>query len=528
MWNTPPLTISITGILFLIIAYRLVRQRYPDIHPFALYHQSSISPVRNSEESAVYRSTLTPFTYPLISGLNIREGHSFRDGDLRDIWNFAKKGKLGFVNKKGDAILYHDYETELTPLLHTVASRFNEYVPGIKKIGIYLPNSIENVITSFAAAHYSMETVLLPLVSDMGEISRYLEISQPELLIFEAGVLDFTKLSLPESIQCLIIVVPSIQDHLEWKDQLDEKVGSSISVRTWEDVVSSVSHPTTVVDVPEGALTGPAITVPYTATNGKVELATFSHRNTVSAVATQLRIVPKSESFKSTDIVIPLDSLQNMYIRIMFLSALTAGATVVFCGTTSEGFDVDDLQAINPTILVVSSKSLHHVLNYTPGPLTNLRLKRAQGILASGNLPWPVLRLFPKLRLIYTHDEQLPRQRETKSSRANDKTGSLTSAQLSLLRALLGARVVYALTNPRIAGPICQTHIYDYRNLGAVRVFGPVVPALEAVVKDTEHLKGGDRQGHLFVRGLPTADRGWITTNIVGEWGDDGCFRELY
>ncbi|KAJ8102629.1 hypothetical protein POJ06DRAFT_245168 [Lipomyces tetrasporus] len=525
MVDLPPLTNCLIGALLLVIAYRLVRQRYPDIHPFALYHQSSISPIRNSEESAVHRSTLTPFTYPLISGLNIREGHSFRDGDLRDIWNFAKKGKLGVFNKKSDVIEYHDYDTELTSLVQTVASRFSEYVPGISKIGIYLPNSVENVVTSFAAAHYNMAAVLLPLTSDMDELSRYLEMTQPELLIFEAGVLDFTQLSLPESVHDLVIVVPSIQDHLEWKDQLNEKVGSSIGVHTWEDVVSTESPPKTVIELPQEEYNGPAIIVPYTTLLGTVESVAFSHGNIVSAVAAQLRAVSHSVSFKSTDTVVPLDSIQGMYTRIMFLAALTAGTSVVFSGTTSEGFDFDALRTIVPTVVIASPKSILHVLNYTPGLLINLRLKRASGILAAGNLPWPVLNLFPNLRLIYIHDDQPPRQ--AKRGEDYNNAGSLTSAQLSLLRALLGARVIYALTHPRIAGPICQTHIYDYRNLGPVRVFGPVVPALEAVVKDIENLKGGDRQGHLCLRGLPTADKGWVTTNIVGEWGDDGCFREL-
>ncbi|KAK9237967.1 hypothetical protein V1525DRAFT_131319 [Lipomyces kononenkoae] len=527
MLDLPPATIGLAVFVVLVYGYRVVRRRYPDIHPFALYHQSSIAPVRNSEESAIYRSTLTPFTYPLISGLNIRDGHSFRDGDVRDIWKFARHGKLGVFNKKNNEIVYHDYDTELTPLAQNVASRFNEYVPKIKKIGICLPNSLENVVAFFSAAQYGITVVLLPLVSDMGELTRYLGISQPDILIFEDGHLDFTQLTLPKSIQCLIVVGPTTHGHLEWKDQLNDDVRSSIRVHTWEEVVSSTPSPTTAVEAPEESFTGPAIIVPYTTLLGKVESAAFSHRNIVSAVAAQLRVVPKNESFKPADIVLALDSLQDMYTRIMLLAAFTAGTNVVLCDMPRGEFDFESLRAINPTVMIVPTKSLHGLLTYSPSLIINLRLKRALGILAAGNIPSPVLRLLPRLRLVYTHERQPVWQRQTKTSEVNDKTSSLTSAQISLLRALLGARVVYSLTNPRIAGPICQTHIYDYRNLGPVRVYGPVVPALEAIVKDTEHLKGGDRQGQLFVRGLPSADRGWVTTNIVGEWGDDGCFREL-
>ncbi|KAK9366946.1 hypothetical protein V1509DRAFT_628464 [Lipomyces kononenkoae] len=527
MWDLPPITIGLASVVVLILGYRLVRHRYPDVHPFALYHQSSISPVRNSEESAIYRSTLTPFTYPLISGLNIREGHSFRDGDLRDIWNFAKNGKLGVFNKKSNEIVYHDYDTELTPLAHKVASRFNQYVPDVKKIGIYLPNSLENVVTFFAAAHYGITVVLLPLVSDMSELTRYLDISRPEILIFEDGLLDFAQLTLPKSIQSVIVVAPSIRDHQKWKSQLSENAPSSITIHNWEDVVSSTSSIATSLETPQEAFTGPAVVVPYTNSLGKVESATFFHRNIVSAVAAQLRVIYKSECFRPADVVLTVESLQNMYARIMLLAAFTAGTNVVLCDMHSEEFDLEVLRAINPTVMIVSTKSLHGLLDYTPGLITKMRLKRARGILASGNIPWPVLRLLSKLRLVYTHEEQPVSQKQAKTSNVNDKTSSLTSAQLSLLRALLGARVIYSLTNPRIAGPICQTHIYDYRNLGPARVYGPLVPAVEAIVKDTEHLKGGDRQGQLFVRGLPCADRGWVTTNIVGEWGDDGCFREL-
>ncbi len=97
MANLPPLTLGLAGMASVLVLYRWVTNKYPDIHPHALYHQSSISPIRKPDESAVHRSVVTPFAYPLVAGLNIRTEQYFRDGDLRDVLQLAANSDITIV-----------------------------------------------------------------------------------------------------------------------------------------------------------------------------------------------------------------------------------------------------------------------------------------------------------------------------------------------------------------------------------------------------------------------------------------------
>lgn len=94
--------ISSTAILAAVIsvfAYRVFTFRDPDAHPILLARQSQPSPVRQSGESAIYRSHSVPHGMPLNSGLHIKDPGASkwargRDGDLRDIWRRAIAGAL--------------------------------------------------------------------------------------------------------------------------------------------------------------------------------------------------------------------------------------------------------------------------------------------------------------------------------------------------------------------------------------------------------------------------------------------------
>jgi hypothetical protein len=55
----------------------------------------------------------------------------------------------------------------------------------------------------------------------------------------------------------------------------------------------------------------------------------------------------------------------------------------------------------------------------------------------------------------------------------------LTSEQLTDLRIYMGARIVYALTGPGIAGAISQTNVFDYRDLNGPSHFGAPLSSTE-------------------------------------------------
>jgi len=160
-WNL--YTTLICGVLLLFVAYPLFFSREPDLHPFLLARQSSPSHVRQPGESATYRSLDTPHGYPLRKGLNVKDPGapkwtSGRDGNLRDIWQQAAKGlDASDGSKPGDTgsiltvlgkeeLIRHDWD-KLTKDLHAVGHQLRNH--GGKRVAIYLPNSVEMVVSLF-------------------------------------------------------------------------------------------------------------------------------------------------------------------------------------------------------------------------------------------------------------------------------------------------------------------------------------------------------------------------------------------
>jgi len=160
-WNL--YTTLICGVLVLFVAYPLFYSREPDLHPFFLARQSSPSYVRQPGESATYRSLDTPHGYPLRSGLNVKDPGapkwtSGRDGNLKDIWQQAAKGPIPPDGSKAgetgklftvlgtEELITHDWD-RLTKDLHAVGHHLRNH--GGKRVAIYLPNSVEMVVTLF-------------------------------------------------------------------------------------------------------------------------------------------------------------------------------------------------------------------------------------------------------------------------------------------------------------------------------------------------------------------------------------------
>jgi len=96
----------------------------------------------------------------------------------------------------------------------------------------------------------------------------------------------------------------------------------------------------------------------------------------------------------------------------------------------------------------------------------------------------PVLGTTPgKLRLVFT------------SAQAGLDSTPLSAETLSDLRIYLGARIIYALTAPKVAGAVTQTGIYDYRiDDGTEKYshFGVPVTSVEILCKDTKEHKTTD------------------------------------
>ena len=106
-WDALSTTILAGIILF--FAYQVFTASDPDAHPMLLARQSQASPVRQSGESAVFRSHSAPHGIPLNSGLSVKDAGDSkwsrgRDGDLRDIWRRAVGGPVDQDGKENGEI----------------------------------------------------------------------------------------------------------------------------------------------------------------------------------------------------------------------------------------------------------------------------------------------------------------------------------------------------------------------------------------------------------------------------------------
>ena len=128
----------------------------PDIHPFLLARQATASPVRESGQSAVYRSSDIPHGYPLRRGLNLKDETTSkwgpgRDGDLRDIWLAAAGAGAGKSRKiltlKGNNEPVASTFEQLSKQINAIGTHFKRH--GSQRVAIYLPNSTEFLVSLF-------------------------------------------------------------------------------------------------------------------------------------------------------------------------------------------------------------------------------------------------------------------------------------------------------------------------------------------------------------------------------------------
>jgi hypothetical protein len=154
---------------------------------------------------------------------------------------------------------------------------------------------------------------------------------------------------------------------------------------------------------------------------------------------------------------------------------------------------------VTPTVVVTSSKT---ILDYHSKAMASQaglfatigRLLQAQSLQA-GNLPSrnAIAQLaeidtalsLSKLRLLFV------------AHRAGDrKSPKLKSSVLTDLRMLLGARIGYALTTHQVAGALCQTNIFDYRQTAGFNGFGPPLSGVEVYLTgNEEHVSKPDPRG---------------------------------
>lgn len=508
------------------LTYQVTTRRDPDAHPFLLARQAQPSSVRQEGESPVYRSQAAPHGMPLNPGLNVRDpGVSKwakgRDGDLRDIWRQAIAGVQEDGPSKGTTgriltVLGSENVTEhrlddLTRQINLIGQHILEQ--GGSRVALYLPNSVELIVTLFACAFHNLTAIILPFDQPDDAVISMLRRSAADTVVTAPGAFPFDHVvkSYP-SLRQLIWVVDEGSSHMDW-NEVPQGTGGSVNVSTWQDIVND-GPADAAKELPplEGQKEARDVTVFWQAKPGTAEeMVRFTAANLISAVAAQIFAIPTSQRMGPSDLFLPADSLANTHTLVLTLAALYSNASVAF---NSVGAGANDLaiatRGIAPTIVVATPAALLKTHKETGGILRsmiarNLHSLQTRSLTQDGVMPTvslissyydryrPAIGTKPgKLRLIFV------------AERVGAETPPLSSQVLSDLRVFTGARVIYALTSAKVAGAIAQTGFYDYRVFDESRShFGPPLTSTEIVLRDTPTVKNGDGEsrGEIIVRG---------------------------
>ena len=500
-------TLLIFGVFFTLV-YPLLVYREPDTHPLLLSRQSNVSMVRMPGESATYRSLEVPDGLSLRTGLNVRsEGDSKwrigKDGDVRDVWKRVIDGTLTDDGKRTghrsniqtvyglEEVETHEI-ADLTKQMNSIGNYIKTH--GGTTVAICLPNSVELLLSIFAAAFYGFHPVLIPYDIPQDISLKLISMCGANFAIGEAGAIPLTDIKAKcDSLKHVLWVVEKTSRHMDWDDN-----DGAISTGTWHDIVHRNASVATE-ELPTSSETDAVpdiitVWINKTATSG--EIVAFTQQNFAAAAAAQASALPMRHRLSHTDIFLPADSMTQPYILTQTLAALYNGVTVALNSVAGSQADLTATAAgISPTIMSASAASALKLREETKslasGALQSFALNSQKRALASGYMPPSTIgkgviqptratvgKLPNKLRLLYTFE------------RAHSGTPHLTSEVLNDLRAFTGARVIYALIAAKVAGSITQTAFYDYRRgmqSGEVHShFGAPVSSLEVKLVDTD------------------------------------------
>ncbi|KAG6301067.1 hypothetical protein E4U45_003514 [Claviceps purpurea] len=538
-WNA--YSTALATALVLIITYRIMSATEPDIHPLLLARQSIPSAVRHEGESAIYRSQSAPHGMPLNAGLNIKDAgvpkfSRGRDGDLRDIWRKAATG--GDTGATGRLLTVLGSENVIEHKIADINRQINiigRYLKGQGsiKVAIYLPNSIELLITLFACSFYpNLTTVILPFNVTEPELINILRRSAVDTVVTASGSFPFDSVVKAYSlIRQLIWVVDDGSRHMDWND-VPEGTGGSVNVTTWQDLVNETpdSTLTELPPVDKDQVPQDIVTFWQDKASNIGEMVRFSQANLASAVSSQLVAIPSRERLTQTDLFLPADPLSNIHTLILTLAALFSNASVALNSVAGQSADLAlATQGVSPTVVVASPAALlrsheesirklssglaklSHTLSTKA--LTQRGVHAASNAL-SGFAAGARLRVGTtpgKLRLVYT------------AERIGAHTPLLSCQVLSDLRVLSGARIIYALSAARVAGSVTQTAVFDYRVSADVEThFGAPTTSVEIYMKDLGSHKTTDDvvEGEIIVRG-PCVSGGEARLGVSGRLNDD-------
>lgn len=528
------------------VVYFTIYTREPDIHPLFLQRQTQASPIRQEGESAIFRSHSAPHGTALCSGLNIRNpGESKwtygKDGDLRDIWKKAKNGaqdrlgnelgKIGrlFTLQGTSEVIEHDFD-EITNQIISIGQYLKKNQ--CKRVAIYLPNSIEFLASLFACVFHESTAILLKYDQPPTSLFSQLERAKVDTIITASGSFPFDSiLENYSELRQLVFVVDEGSKHIDWKE-VPVGLNSNLNITTWHEIVNSQELSTGANFLSYDSSTDLKPVIVFTAE----EMVEFTQANIIAGIAGQLTSVPASQVFTPSDLFLPVDCLSAIYPLTLTLSALFSNADIALTAVASHSPSLTlAARGIAPTVIAASSTTMIRFYDETKQELSSplyslVHWVEERCLTRNGYMPtasvfstvfkylYPVIGNVPgNLRLIYI------------SSLAGvDKP--ISSSILSELRIFTKARIIYALTAPRVAGAVSQTGVFDYRlgELPNMAHFGSPVTSLELYFQDKGECRNTDLAscGEIIVNG-PAVIGGKAKLGVMGMMNHDFTLRLL-
>jgi hypothetical protein len=300
------------------------------------------------------------------------------------------------------------------------------------------------------------------------------------------------------ALQQLIWVVDEGSRHMDW-NEVPKGAGGAINVSTWQEIIQD-QEPSVGTELPAVERTSELKKIIGFWPSG--EMVEYTQANLIAGIAGQLSSVPTAQRITTADLFLPADSLTTVYPLVLTLSALFSNATVALNSVAGRTPDiVMATQGIAPTIIVASSATLAQTHSEISGKVNSPMYQlvhwfQTRSMVQHGVMPAATVssRLFDSLRPVIGTTPGKLRLVFTSAQAGSDST-PLSAETLSDLRIYLGARIIYALTAPKVAGAVTQTGIYDYRvDDGSEKYshFGAPVTGVEILCKDTKEHKTTD------------------------------------
>ncbi len=443
--------VIICGLLALMYLGIYSLHYFQDVPDLYLQEQSIREPTRLTNESPIYHSNKSS---NLRVGLDIRyDSYKLRSGNLNDIWEIA----IQFAKKTDRGI---NIDNNLITIGYINYCIENLQLGSHKVISIPKDYKIDS------------KWLVVLFVGFVKQLTVEFYIDKP----IADDAIDISKICLPSPPQGSY---KFINNYTPEKDK-------GIAIRLHNQISQGIKS---IVD--------------------------FTQLNIVSGVASTIKHLPNSDTYRNSKMVIVSSNSTNEDITnliVKFLTGLILNCNITICDKFSE---VDS----NAAIISVPELKLPFVSNKSD-TITE-RLQRY--LLTKSVFPFRVTK-----KLIYINT-------------SINKKSSLSLYDLNTIRIQHQARVVKELCYYNIVGPIILTDYYDYRQFNIkVNKAGCIAQSLEIKLINLQ-----DEWGNLLVRGYtigktlnvvndqqeklqPKDNDGFMPISIVkGKWGNDGCLYVL-